>query len=907
MDYKYLEPTDKIEKAGFSVRAFNVLSQAGVVTLTDLIALDDAELLNLKNLGRKSLKEIQDFKKGLANDPYLQEMFELGESEEAEVKRFYDHEGIKRKDVKLENIGFSVRTFNGLKRAGYTHASQLLHLKMDDLLAIKNLGKNSISEILEKIANLEFEPFTEVSTSENIKCRKFSEVTSDILNIDARRAYYELLPIFARAENEHREVDQKELFTSLYLREKMKRKILDFLTPFDFGVDVSEILALFPLDFADKDMTIFLLEELKLEEDILFDGNVQLKRTTILEYMESLEKEQWKEILIWRLEGFTLDAIGREMGITRERVRQIVVKVLTKRPQLLEDRYIEFFEAYDLSSEDFCYIFDEEDLIYNYLTLVGKRRSERKLDELMYDESIPVAIRKRAQKIVYKDYVNINGEQIYKHRFDFTDYIVRTYFQEEATFDEFAEKYHELLERLGLSKDENLIPQNIRSYENKFSLTYNKVLWKTGRKFRYYNIDSYDFSEFWQELELQQYENVEISTLKIFNEHPELMVRYDIQDEYELHNLLKKICDEEDCEEVSVIDSGETTRDESVIITFGRMPMITFGEANRDEQVLDMLLQTAPVPIKDLAEFYTLEYGVLPQTFTATFLKNFTEYFSNGIYCISADPLPLVQLNRMKEVLVGDFYLTTDVKEIYLQEFPDQSLENINSYTLKTLGFNVYTSYVVKNTYDSATSYVKHLLTSEDFVDIGKLPRGLTGKATYYSQIQKLRDGYEIIEYKPNNYLNLRHLNRLGVTKEEIQNYCQAVFDFAHVDELFTIKLLNNKGFSHSLDRLGFTETFYEALLSGEHSEFSYRRMGGVKVFCKKGEKVLLPNFLQNYIEKYGAMGVEELMYRLLSRYGMDMVRDKLIQIIKDSPMHYDPIEKKIYPDYEAYLDEANE
>jgi len=884
MDFKCLEPTDKIERVNFSVRTFNALSQAGITTLADLVLWDEKALRKINNLGQKSLGEIKKFLSKLTQDAYMREKFML--QDEVIIKTFYDSEGIERKDIKLIDVGFSVRSYNGLDRAGYTYLSQLLYLKRDDLLEIKNLGQNSINEILEKIVNIEIEEILDISLEENIDCRKFSEKASDILNIDSKRLYYELHPVFENAKNEQRDVKGQELLTSPFFRGLMKQKIVDFLNPFDFGVEFSEILKLFPFAFVEQDIVFSLLEELEVEEDIVIDGKIRLKYMTILKYADSLKKEQWREFIKWRLEGFTLDIIGQEKGLTRERVRQIVDKVLNKRPRLFEDRYIEFFEAYNFSMEEFCYIFTEEEIIYNYLTLVAKRRGERRLDELMYDESLPTAIRKRAQQIVYKDYVNIDGEWIYKHRFEFIDYVVRTYFQEESSFDQFVYKYYELLKELGFSENENLILKNVRSYENKFNRTYDKVLWKAGRKFRYYDIGNYDFSEFWHELELQQYKNVEYSASKFLNEHLELMNKYDIRDEYELHNLLRKLCEKEKNEG----------------ITFGRMPMITFGEANRDEQVLDMLLQVAPVSIQDLAVFYEMEYGVLAKTFMSNHLQNFSEYFSDGIYCISVDPLPFDQLNCMKEILVNDFYLTTDIKQIYQEEFPLEPVDNINSYTLKTLGFNVFTGYVIKNTYDTAVAYVTKLLTEEDFVDIRELPTGLTGKVSYSSQLYKLRNSYEIIEYKLNHYMNIRYLDRLGVTKEALQDYCQAVFNFINTEELFTIKLLRNKGFSHVLDRLGFTETFYESLLTGDHSSFSYQRMGGVRLFCKKGEKVLLANFLQKYVEKHGVMEVSKLLYHLLSHYGMDFTHYKLLEVIGNSSMYYEPIEKNVYPNYETYL-----
>lgn len=70
-------------------------------------------------------------------------------------------------------------------------------------------------------------------------------------------------------------------------------------------------------------------------------------------------------------------------------------------------------------------------------------------------------------------------------------------------------------------------------------------------KMRYYDIDSRDYKELLDTLALDRFSNTEISTLKFFNDFPELMNKYDIRDQYELHNLLKKICNKENYSKIS--------------------------------------------------------------------------------------------------------------------------------------------------------------------------------------------------------------------------------------------------------------------------------------------------------------------------------------------------------------------
>ena len=61
-----------------------------------------------------------------------------------EYDDYYDDDGI-------EELDFSVRTYNCLRRAGITTVSQLKQMTIDDLKKVKNLGFKSLDEILQRV------------------------------------------------------------------------------------------------------------------------------------------------------------------------------------------------------------------------------------------------------------------------------------------------------------------------------------------------------------------------------------------------------------------------------------------------------------------------------------------------------------------------------------------------------------------------------------------------------------------------------------------------------------------------------------------------------------------------------------------------------------------------------------
>jgi len=57
-------------------------------------------------------------------------------------------------DVRVEELDFSVRTYNCLKRAGIANVRDLVHRTEHELMSIRNFGRKSLYEVREKLAQL---------------------------------------------------------------------------------------------------------------------------------------------------------------------------------------------------------------------------------------------------------------------------------------------------------------------------------------------------------------------------------------------------------------------------------------------------------------------------------------------------------------------------------------------------------------------------------------------------------------------------------------------------------------------------------------------------------------------------------------------------------------------------------
>ncbi|MFP4250010.1 MAG: DNA-directed RNA polymerase subunit alpha [Armatimonadota bacterium] len=90
---------------------------------------------------------------------YITVFSEIEIPEEEEVEEAPEEEEVKNKILSfpIEEMEFSVRTFNCLKKEDIDTVGELVEKTEDDLLDIRNFGKRSLEEVIEKLASVELE------------------------------------------------------------------------------------------------------------------------------------------------------------------------------------------------------------------------------------------------------------------------------------------------------------------------------------------------------------------------------------------------------------------------------------------------------------------------------------------------------------------------------------------------------------------------------------------------------------------------------------------------------------------------------------------------------------------------------------------------------------------------------
>jgi hypothetical protein len=161
----------------------------------------------------------------------------------------------------------------------------------------------------------------------------------------------------------------------------------------------------------------------------------------------------------------------------------------------------------------------------------------------------------------------------------------------------------------------------------------------------------------------------------------------------------------------------------------------------------------------------------------------------------------------------------------------------------------------------------------------------------------------ELFEYEPKKYISIKRLNELGVSKEDLIDFTDKVYDFANKN-IFTITKLLNDNFSHPLFDLDFDNIFYSSVLRNSN-KFLIRRLSDsndmLLVEYKENYTVTIVELIKQILLSHKNMNLMDMLNTLKTQYGIEIPNHKLKEIIKDTDIFYDNISNDLYYDYATY------
>ena len=331
-----------------------------------------------------------------------------------------------------------------------------------------------------------------------------------------------------------------------------------------------------------------------------------------LSCIDQISSKRTKSIVLDRLQGKTLGTLASKYKITRERVRQIALKGLTVCEGCSEEQYRWIVETYAISCEAFCFITGLQSESYWYLKVTTPRGSKLKpFEDMLNDSNVPDEMKAKIVGYIHRGQVYDQGEYVRLDRTEIIEHILKLQ-GGDVTSEEFTPLYMQFL------KDHNLEDNKKLAFSERFFDTFfvraDNVLCKFRHTYRYYPFDEDKLQQLLKEIHFYDLKDVEISTQYFTDRYPEVLKKYDIRDQYELHSLLRKHVPETDN------------------LKYGRQPILMIGKCDRDKQVVDLCVANAPIKALELARVYEQTYGVNSATVLMNFFDVIKPYLFRGQY-----------------------------------------------------------------------------------------------------------------------------------------------------------------------------------------------------------------------------------------------------------------------------------
>lgn len=876
-----------IEVLNLSTRAFNSLKLARINTITELIKrfpkynTKPESLCDIRNMGVNSAYEVsKKLAEYLANNS-VTGISNVNKTEESSTVDLSNLSGvqiinnsnyrekaleyIEQSDFDLIQWQLSNRSTNALNRHSIHTFYELINIFPEGISSIRNLGQGSIREISEKV----YQQLDKIQPQLVAYCNG----------------------------------DEFCIYTNEYIKEQI---LSQFNCNGFVGLSYKEIRALFPEGLKDEIIKKSVGELIAERELEYVDFRCYRIYPSFFEFLNSENTdldEKTLSLFRKRYAGETLEEIAKEFDLTRERVRQIIAgkfKLLRKTYTTLtgnkffdEDYYEYLFTNYEVFKDTWINYLNVPENVFNYLK-ISYKKGNKALVEALSDSKVDYSIKLRIRDYENRNKLLLDGTLVDNTHTAVEEFVLSRYANDEMKYDTFMELCNTVLK-------DNHIPYSEKYYYSpKISRTRGNhlagsmmCLWKHGERIRYYDIENTDLTELMEVLNLNGYKNTEVSTLKFIEDYPELMEKYDIRDQYELHNLLKK-----------TIPNGSFND-----ISFGRQPIITFGEFDRTAALFEILKAVAPVTIEDFTEYIHMEYGYEKSTTTSIYIQPLMKYYHNGVFSIDFKKVPEERTEEFKAALSEDFYLIEDIEKLYSSMYPNADLEEINPYSLKEIGFIVYSKHVVRNTYRNSEEYFVKILTENDVFSIKPFSERFATISQYHAVYMELRKNYDIMLFENDQLINIRRLEKLNISKDDIIEYCKSVIDYVDESEFFTIYSLHESGFNSKLDELGFDDSFYAGILS-MYPAFSYQRIFGTVVLKVDSNNELFSKktFILSQLSKYDSVDTYEFIDDCDNEFGIRIPeRNAVITAISGTDFYYDSIMDKFYRNKNYYYDDLDD
>ncbi len=336
-----------LDALGLSTRAYNCLRRAGLRAVAEVAALADEQLLGIRNLGVLTLAEIREKLTLYLDSHPLPEQGRSSKSppapklaaptEPEPPSSAYSTapspvtRGLVPKDTPIRVLRLSARPHNALVRGGVATIGQLARMSSEQILDVRNIGEKSLAEIEEKLeAYLAEHPLPPPEPNALVEPEPVLPLVAPALLARAAQ-----IPLD--------DISLERLALPTRWGNQFHRR----------GIESVGELARQPADAVDQDPSVgkqleryltWLVEqdEATWADEVAGRGISPMHRLMLAETTLDDLVERWlgplsdreRRVLEWRYgldcEPLTLEEVGQRLNVTRERVRQIQTRALSR-------------------------------------------------------------------------------------------------------------------------------------------------------------------------------------------------------------------------------------------------------------------------------------------------------------------------------------------------------------------------------------------------------------------------------------------------------------------------------------------------------------------------------------------------------------------------------------------------
>lgn len=638
------------------------------------------------------------------------------------------------------------------------------------------------------------------------------------------------------------------------------------------------------------------LEDLMHDIDKLFDKG-KLKKDfdglyytipTLREKIESLDDRE-KDIILKKFSGGKLETIAIEYGLSKERVRQIILKKISSLGTFSEDKYKSVFEKYAWTYETFNAAFGVSRIVYGYLDMKYRNSNAKKLIEIFDDDNFELQLFKIDYEALKEcmGFVSIYGEMVKKNKDNVLECFVKHECKDSRQFDWIFENINLIYKKYDLTDrlDE-------KTFKNTLDAKDYLIMGKHA-KYRYYNKFNLTPDEISRLKGALNVNSGEYSTYYFFSHNKELMEEIDIRDEYELHSLLK--------------DTNFSNEENPII--YSRIPHLYIGyskKIDKEEFYIDTLKEIVPISINEAAEYFFNNFGQNYETVKAYISSTFSKYINHdGMINMDFEILDDVILNKIKEKFNKEFLSLNEAKSYFELYLGKKYMDYFNNYNLNKLGYKIKSDYLTTVNCNSIEDFYKNYIA--DKKTFKKRDFGISSLSLNTFLYNKECD-FEIFKLdKSENptYLTRQFLEKRNICADDLILYVRNIIKKYDANKYFTYYMAKDNYYDENVENYGFSDEFFENIIS-RLPEINTIRLSGnyifYKILNKDDQKKIAGDFLKDLLISFESIYVEDLINYLKINYGMSVDEEKLIYKAQEGGCFFDRVLYKLYNDKENYL-----